>query len=183
MRILILNGNPKIDLPDFDAYVDNLSGLLTTKENKSTVIKLRDMSLHKCVGCYSCWVKTPGICVFQDDVATILQEYLQADVVLFSSPVIMGFISALLKTFQERCLPLAHPFLRLAGERMQHVPRYEKTPATALLLGRTADCAGCVPTSKDIIEEIFRGNKSSSFKFVKTMDEKPEEIAHALNNI
>ena len=60
MKITILNGNPQDS--DFDTYVNQTQTLLTEKGNKVTQIKLREVPLKYCTGCWGCWVKTPGKC-------------------------------------------------------------------------------------------------------------------------
>ena len=180
MKIVILNGNPNTEKREFDDYIEKVSLALSQKGNETVVLNLREMKLDYCIGCFSCWIKTPGKCVLKDDVYKILEEYLSSDIVLFSSPIVMGFISSILKTVQERCLPLAHPFFYVDGDRLQHIPRYEKYPSIALLLGAyKTDDSSYVGT----IEKIFRNSRTRKFLFTKTTESKPEEVAYALNNI
>ncbi len=98
---------------------------------------------------------------------------------ILSSPLVMGFISSLLKTLQERFLPLAHPFLFMHDDRMQHVPRYEKYPSTILLLEKTDAHDGA---DIEITENIFKGLKTRKFMF-STMDKNREELSDEIDNI
>lgn len=180
MKILILNGNPKSDYKKFEEYVEKLSSELAKVGNEVVVLNLNEMKINYCIGCYSCWLKTPGKCIFNDDGPRILTEYLDSDIVLFASPVIMGFVSSLIKSVQERLLPTVHPFLCIKENRMQHIPRYDKYPFTALLLDQAEESD---PISSEIIDKIFRSSRSGKFLFTKTMDNSPEEVAYAINNI
>lgn len=180
MKIFILNGNPKSDNVEFDNYIDKLSDVLISEGKETVVLRLRNMKINYCTGCYNCWLKTPGVCTFKDDMQQILTEYLDSDLVVFASPVIMGFISSLLKRVQERCLPLLHPFLCINNDRMQHVLRYDKYPSIALLLDRSEKFDA---EYSEIIEKAFRSNTHWKFLFSKTMDASPEEVAYEVNGI
>jgi len=180
MKVLILNGNPKAENHKFDEYIKELAGVLRKTGNSTVVLNLREMKVNYCIGCYTCWLKTPGSCVFKDDGPHILKEYLNSDFVLYASPLIMGFISSLLKTVQERCLPLVHPFLYVNKDRMQHLSRYDKYPAIALLLDYTDKFD---QASSEIVEKVFRSSNNRKFLFTKTMENSPEEVAYALNSI
>lgn len=177
MKIVILNGNPKPENREFEDYLEKLSSILTEKGNETVILNLREMKINYCTGCYTCWLKTPGICVFKDDGPRILEEYINSDLVLFASPVIMGFVSALLKSVQERLLPLVHPFLCVNDDRMQHVPRYDKYPALALLLDKPGKYEA------EIIDKVFKSSRSRKFLFTETTDHRPEEVAYAINGI
>ncbi|WP_407314364.1 hypothetical protein [Desulfosporosinus sp. SB140] len=65
------------------------------------------------------------------------------------------------------------------NDRMQHLSRYDKYPAIALLLDQTKEFD---QVSSEIIEKVFKSSKSRNFLFTKTMDDSPEEVAYAINN-
>jgi multimeric flavodoxin WrbA len=180
MKVLILNGNPKTSQDRFDNYLDELAALLHNKQHETTTIVLRDKKINHCIGCYSCWVKTPGVCIFDDSMPEILKAILHADVLLYTSPIIMGFTSGLLKSVQERTLPLIHPFIYIKDDRCQHIQRYETFPAIGLLLGNTNDDNRKYVT---LIDNIMRGSKTRNFLFTKTMDVHPQEVADEIDSI
>jgi multimeric flavodoxin WrbA len=173
-RIMLVNGNPKVGKSEFDAYCQDLVQRLTSEGNEVRLVTLRDKTIGDCIGCYACWLKTPGICALNDDQVEILKGYVWADLVILASPVIMGFVSSLLKKTNDRMIPLAHPFLRLDQHRMAHFPRYDLKVRTGLLIdsGNNAD-----PEDVEIIKKVYHWTD-----FIKTMHEPVEEVAHEINH-
>lgn len=180
MKISILNGNSNAENKRFDSYIEQLTALLNERGQEARTLLLRDMKLNYCIGCYTCWLKTPGICIFKDDGEKVLSEYINSDFVIFASPVVMGFISALLKGMQERMLPLMHPYLYVEKDRSQHVPRYEKYPDCGLLLSEDGNFG---EAGTEIIDKVFKSSKTRRLVFTKTIETNPEEIVDEICNI
>ncbi len=60
--------------------------------------------VQRCLGCFGCWVKTPGRCVLQDR-ASVLPELLKhCDEWIILSPIVYGGYSVCVKAAIERCL-------------------------------------------------------------------------------
>lgn len=133
MNQLILNGIPEDAIyQDMEVAIE-----IALKEQTKTVIdyfKLRDMTINYCTGCWSCWYKTPGQCAFKDDHEQILSRLPHTDKLLFITPVIMGYESALIKTCKDRNIPIAHPYIEIHHGEMHHRQRYSKTTEIQVLL-------------------------------------------------
>ena len=74
-------------------------------------VYLVEKKVEHCRGCFSCWGETPGMCVLQDDMAELIDLYLDSDVVGLATPVYGMLMTALLKNFTDRLLPLATPHI------------------------------------------------------------------------
>ncbi len=183
MKITILNGNPTAKDSRFDEYLKKLSDLLESGKHTATILQLREMDIRYCVGCFGCWVKTPGECVSKDESQDICREVIGSDLVLFASPVIMGFTSALLKKAQDKIIPLVHPYFEFVQGEVHHLARYEKYPLLGLLLqkGNNTD-----KEDIEIISDIYRRdaiNFKTSFCFTRLTDDPVEEVANEINRI
>ena len=183
MKITILNGNPKADNIKFDNYIDTLADMLKSSRHAAIVFKLRDMDIKHCIGCWSCWVETPGECIIADNSSAICREYINSDFVIFASPIIMGFTSALLKKAMERLLPLVHPYFEVVNGEIHHLSRYDRYPLMGLLIqkGRDTD-----EEDIKIISDIYMRsaiNIKTSLRFTKLTDDSVEEVVNEINNI
>ena len=73
-------------------------------------IKLIKKNIKYCMDCANCWSKnhelTIGKCPLKDDMADILEEYINSDGYIYASPVYDMYVTALMKTFLERKIAL-----------------------------------------------------------------------------
>jgi hypothetical protein len=182
MKIVILNGNPAEENLPFDHYLRILQGKLTDKGHKCELLTLRELAAGYCTGCWSCWVKTPGRCIFADDSDLICRAVINSDFVLFASPVIMGYLSAVLKKFMDKLIPLVHPYTTVDQGEAHHRHRYapKDYPLGGLLLEKTPST-----DSEDI--EIIQAIQARTMLNLKTRnaftmltDQAVEDVADAI---
>ncbi len=183
MNITILNGNAADDNLDFERYVANLAGILDSRGHRVDVLPLRQMDIKTCLGCWGCWVRTPGECVFADDSMDMRQRVIGADALLFASPVIMGFTSGILKKACDKLIPLVLPYIEIDHGECHHIKRYRSYPVLGLLLQPLGDCD---EDDIAIISECYRRlsiNFKSRLAFVKRTTADPREVAYAFDSI
>lgn len=91
-------------------------------------ISVADTPLKDCIGCWHCWVKTPGICLHKDAMVDYYDKFMTSDKVIFLFPTGSGFLKGYVKTFIDRLIPLAHPYIEIVEGEMMHKYRYETYP-------------------------------------------------------
>lgn len=154
MRILMVDGCPAGEGP-FVEYLDILAEGLTGRGHALERFNLREMQLVPCTGCFSCWLKTPGLCVVPDDTDQIRRSFVHADLVLFATPLIMGLSSSLLKNALDKLIPLVLPHLRVVEGEVHHRLRYRKQPRLGVLVGNEGDTT---EEDLDIVRTLFERN-------------------------
>ena len=182
MKVTLINGNPHLDNGYFEAYAADLLEQLREKGIGVSLFTLRDMNLVSCTGCWGCWVKTPGECLFEDDSRAIRQEVVNSDWVIFLSPLIMGFTSALMKILQDKFVPLVHPYIELVNNECHHEKRYENYPKIGLVYSREADTD---EEDLKIVSDIysrFAINFKSEFGLFKSIEESPETLVDEISS-
>lgn len=92
------------------------------------VVRLSDKSINACVGCWNCWLKTPGTCVMKDQMAESYADYVNSDTVILLMDTDQGFISHKAKAFLDRTIPHYHPYIRIVDGECHHVARYKSYP-------------------------------------------------------
>ena len=71
--------------------------------------------IKPCIGCYRCWITSPGRCFFKDDMTTLQNDLLNADIIVCATPLNSFSVSSSLKALLDRTLPLT-------------MPRFEQSP-------------------------------------------------------
>jgi len=85
---------------------------------------LAGMEIKACRGCFSCWVKTPGRCVIEDDQESILRATAASDRVIWLTPITFGGYSPELKKALDRIIPIILPFFIKVRGATHHPLRY-----------------------------------------------------------
>ncbi|MCL2765442.1 MAG: flavodoxin family protein [Treponema sp.] len=138
MKILVLNGSPKKEksntLKLTNAFLD---GLNPNKNNPVQTITIGDSGIEPCLGCYTCWTKTPGICCIKDDMQDYLQQYMNADLIIWSFPLYYYGMPSKIKGFLDRLLPLSLPEI---NDRGSHPPRYDLSHQRHVLISTCGFC-------------------------------------------
>ncbi|WP_312645578.1 flavodoxin family protein [Hydrogenoanaerobacterium sp.] len=88
---------------------------------------LSEMTINNCIGCWSCWWKTPGQCAFHD-LDKFYHDYISADKVIFICKPSNNFVSAKLKTLFDRMIPLFLPYTSFTTGESMHYKRYDRYP-------------------------------------------------------
>ena len=181
MKYLLINGNPYSDRKEMDKYIDKLFDAIHSTGHEVQTLVLRDMKIKPCTGCFNCWVKNPGNCIIRDDANEVSRQYIASDHVILASPLIMGFISSLLKNTMDRNIPLVHPHLEDVDNEVHHKKRYDKYPVISFLLEKES-----FTDAEDIaiVTGIFQReaiNVRSSLGFVRFIDTPVQEVLHAID--
>lgn len=183
MNITILNGELENTPNGFSEFLESLTKKFN-EHHTAVQFNLHEMNLHYCMGCWSCWWKTPGKCAIKDDGEEIFKTVIHSDFVIFASPVIAGFTSSLLKKITDRLIVLLHPYIKLKNGECHHQKRYDSYPDIGLILKKEVDTDD---EDLSIIRDIydrFAINFHCRKKYLKTTDQTNiEEIIYETCNI
>lgn len=146
MNAIILNGCLKNS--------ENLSELqhiaeqnLKEKGYEVETVVLHEKKIAACMGCFHCWVKTPGICVIDDYGRELSEKLINCDLFVYVTPVTFGGYSSELKKAVDRIIPLMLPFFMNRQGEIHHMPRYKSYPKVMVL--------GVMKEENKEMEQIF----------------------------
>ncbi len=182
MNITIVNGNSDSHHTSFETYLGALAAQLTAAGHTVNPYTLREMDIRYCVGCFGCWVKTPGECVARDASREVCRALINSDFALWAAPLRMGFPDAMLKKMLDKFIPVLHPYFLIDAGEVRHRPRYAHYPRIGLLLGKETDTdAEDVRIVSEILTRTAKGLKMR-MEFAFTTDRPVTEVVQAIEN-
>lgn len=81
--------------------------------------------VHHCIGCFGCWIKTPGACVISERCSTIPCTLAASEEMVIISRMTYGGYSVSMKAVLDRSIPYLLPYFRIVNGEMHHVIRYD----------------------------------------------------------
>lgn len=113
MNILVINGSPKGAGSNSyrltAAFLEGMKQELCDLQIRELLVSRMD--IKPCLGCFSCWNRTPGQCCIPDDMRQVIQDLLWADLTIWSFPLYYYTVPGPLKNLIDRQLPMVLPFM------------------------------------------------------------------------
>ena len=103
-KVVIISSSPRKG-QNSDTLCDEFLRGAQDAGNGAVKYFLEDIEFSSCKACYKC--KTPEMKCFQDDgIAEILDDMMDADVIVYATPVYYYEMCGTLKMFFDRCYPI-----------------------------------------------------------------------------
>lgn len=134
MKVLALNSSPRSEgRSKTEVMLRYLVKGMREAGADVEVVHLREKKVKDCVGCFTCWTKSPGVCIQKDDMTIdLFPKWTESDLVVYASPLYHFTVNATMKTFIERTLPVFEPFFEERQGSTAH-PLRRKHPAIVML--------------------------------------------------
>jgi multimeric flavodoxin WrbA len=123
MNVLAINGSPRAKKGATDLLLRHfLAGAVEAGAEAETIYVAKH-KINYCTGCFGCWTVHPGQCIHKDDMPELLKKRHTADMVVYATPVYVDGMTAQLKTFMDRCITGALPFVEVRDGHHRHPGR------------------------------------------------------------
>ena len=103
-KVVILHGSPRVS-GNSDILANEFKKGVEEAGNEAKKISFPMKFINYCKGCLGCM--SSGECVIHDDMSKILEDLVNADVIVFSSPIYFNTITVQMKTIIDRLTPKA----------------------------------------------------------------------------
>lgn len=107
-----------------DLEKEEFEKLLSSDINE-VVILSDDERIHNCIGCFGCWIKTPGTCVIRDKYGDMGELLSKCNEVTLISKCVYGSFSPFIKNVLDRSISYVHPYFKIKNGEMHHRRRYK----------------------------------------------------------
>ena len=134
MKVLAINSSPRTGgQSKTEMILDPLVDGMREAGAHVEVVNLREKTIRQCAGCFTCWTKTPGVCIHKDDMTReLFPKWLEADVAVYATPLYHYTMTASMKAFIERTLPVLEPFFEQSGDQTRHPLRHPLPKAVVM---------------------------------------------------
>ncbi len=138
MKVLAINSSPRMGKGNTALVLGPfLEGMKETGA-EIEIFYTKKLRITPCQGELICWLKTPGKCFQQDDMAMLLPKLATSDILVLATPVYLDGITGPMKNLLDRALPLAQPLFELRDGHCRH-PAREDSGGRKLVL--VSNCA------------------------------------------
>ena len=126
MKVLAFNASPRKQQSTTDIILDYF--LKGAEQAGATTRKhyITELDIKGCIGCFTCWTKTPGKCIHRDDMDKIIPDYIDADIIILGTPIYNGNITHYLQKMTERLLPILLPWMEEKEGTTRHPQRHQR---------------------------------------------------------
>ncbi len=120
MKALVINSSPNMDKGSTALILTPFIEGMTQEGAEVDMLYLRKLNVNPCLGDQSCWVKTPGKCLQNDDMQTVYPKLQKTDTVVLATPVYVDGMAGTLTNFVDRLIPTIEPFIELRDGHCRH---------------------------------------------------------------
>lgn len=82
-------------------------------------------TIRHCVGCFGCWIKTPGKCVLKDGYDNLGELLSKSEKLTIISKCFYGCYSPFVKNVLDRSISYLLPFFKIKNNETHHKRRYQ----------------------------------------------------------
>lgn len=164
MKVIAFNGSPRKKWNTATLLEKALEGA-SLQGAETELIHLYDLNYKGCLSCFSCKMKNGknyGRCAVNDDLTHVFEKIIDAQSLIFGSPIYLGTATGQMRSFMER---LVFPFLPYTDPPTTIFPKRIKT-GFIYTMGATKEMSKergynqYISTNEMILERIFGYSES-----------------------
>lgn len=120
MKIIVINAAPRMEKGNTQIVLNPF--LVGARGAGATVdiALLAKKNIKPCIGCFTCYAKTPGRCVHKDDMEALKERITAADMLVLATPVYLDGMTSLSKMFVDRLVSFLDPHFVSDGAGLRH---------------------------------------------------------------
>ena len=123
MKVLAFNASPLMEKGNTALLLKSFLDGMREEGCEIELFYTSRLRVKPCLGDRSCWTKTPGKCVQDDDVNMLLPKIQEAGIIVFATPLYVDGMPGTLKNLIDRLIPIIEPYFVMRDEHCRHPPR------------------------------------------------------------
>jgi len=120
VKVSAFNSSPHLEKSATDRILLPFLDGMRTAGAQVELVYIHRLDIKPCLGCLACWLKTPGRCAQQDDMADILPRLADSDITVYATPLYVDGMNATMKNLLDRSVPLLQPWFVVSNDHCRH---------------------------------------------------------------
>ncbi len=112
MKVIAINGSPHMDQGNTAMILNPFLEGMKEAGADVELFYTRTLKIEPCHGDLSCWLKVPGKCALKDDMQMLYPKFIDADVIVWATPLYYLSVPGPLKNLIDRQMPLHVPGMK-----------------------------------------------------------------------
>ena len=130
-----------------------------------------------CIGCFGCWLKTPGTCIIKDGFQEMGKKLSEVEEFVLISKATFGSYSSAVKNVLDRSISYVLPFFEIRNGEMHHGERYHNDlKISAVFYGDMTDAEKRTAQNLVKANAVNLNAEMGAVHFVETMEEVQEVL-------
>ena len=134
MKVLAFNGSPRMGKGNTPLILTPFLDGMKEGGAEVELFYTKKLNINPCQGCFTCWLKTPGVCFQKDDMQMLHPKLRQADIWVLATPLYVDGMTGPMKNLLDRLIPLVQPFIELRDGHCRHPWRGERESGKVALV-------------------------------------------------
>ena len=134
MKVLAFNSSPRMDKGNTALILTPFLDGMKEGGAEVELFYTKKLNINPCQGCFTCWLKTPGVCFQKDDMQMLHPKLREADIWVLATPLYVDGMIGPMKNLLDRLIPLVQPFIELRDGHCRHPLREARDPGKVVLV-------------------------------------------------
>ncbi|MVX63814.1 flavodoxin family protein [Clostridium chromiireducens] len=126
--------------------------------SESKILSREINNIKGCIGCFNCWIKTPGRCIIEDSYTEMPKYILEGGTFVIITKIKYGCYTSYVKNVIDRSIGFLLPFFQTVNGELHHLPRYNNDNLRFIVIGYGDDVTS---EEEQTFKDLIKGNATN----------------------
>ncbi|OPJ56657.1 flavodoxin family protein [Clostridium chromiireducens] len=126
--------------------------------SESKILSREINNIKGCIGCFNCWIKTPGRCIIEDSYTEMPKYILEGGTFVIITQIKYGCYTSYVKNVIDRSIGFLLPFFQTVNGELHHLPRYNNDNLKFIVIGYGDDVTS---EEEQTFKDLIKGNATN----------------------
>lgn len=132
-KVIVIDAAPRLETGNTQVLLNPFLVGMKHAGAQVDIVLLGRKDIKPCIGCFTCYATTPGVCVHADDMASLVERIRRADMMVLATPLYLDSLTGLAKVFIDRLVVFLDPHFVWENGRVRHSLRWKFPEKTFLV--------------------------------------------------